>query len=223
MNSLAQRRHVAAGLLDDYTSARGMYAFRTYDARPANDRGRLRPEDILAANLLSLRLSASDVIPLFAKGEGAPQELLESMNAALSSLREARAFEEYESTNKLDLALTSLKRANEAARKVDGWTSVTVSKVLHRHVPRVVPIIDSRVRRFYGVNKQQDGKLYHQLWEDVRVNGDGSPNSLVSTELLTGANYQFCAWQISSSGCEASTLTLLLSTSSRRRPGIVQG
>ncbi|UYG18222.1 DUF6308 family protein [Brachybacterium huguangmaarense] len=147
-----------------------MYAFRTYDARPANDRGRLRPEDILAANLLSLRLSASDVIPLFAKGEGAPQELLESMNAALSSLREARAFEEYESTNKLDLALTSLKRANEAARKVDGWTSVTVSKVLHRHVPRVVPIIDSRVRRFYGVNKQQDGKLYHQLWEDVRVN-----------------------------------------------------
>lgn len=172
MNSLAQRQDVAAGLLDAYTSARGMYAFRTYDARPANDSGQLRPEDILAANLLSLRLSASDVIPLFATGDGAPQELLESMNTALSNLREARAFEEYESAGELDLALTSLKRANEAARKVDGWTSVTVSKVLHRHVPHVVPIIDSRVRSFYGVNKQQDDKLYHLLWEDVRDNAE---------------------------------------------------
>lgn len=172
MNTLAQRRHTAAKALDDYTSASGGYAFRTYDAQPANYSGQLRPEDILAANLLSLRLSASDVVPLFAEGAGAPQELLTAMNEALNGLREVQAFETYASTSELDQALTALKSANEAAQSVTGWTSVTVSKVLHRHVPHAVPIIDSRVRSFYGVNKKQDGKLYHRLWSDVHENAD---------------------------------------------------
>lgn len=170
MNSLAQRKHTAADSLSKYTSLRGGYAFRTYDVQPAHRNGGLLPEDILAANLLSLRLSAGDVIPLFAEGDEAPQKLLEAMNRALAALREVRPFEAHASTADLDLTLATLVNANEAAKKMPGWTSVTVSKVLHRHAPQIVPIIDSRVRSFYGAKKNQDQKLYHQVWSDLREN-----------------------------------------------------
>lgn len=170
MNSLAQRQHTAAKALDDYTSASGAYAFRTYDAQPANDSERLRPEDILAANLLSLRLSASDVIPLFAEGDEAPQRLLAEMDRARIALREVKPFESFSNFGDLEQALEPLVKANAASRSVPYWTSVTVSKVLHRHAPHAVPIIDSRVRRFYGVGKGQDRELYRQLWDDVREN-----------------------------------------------------
>lgn len=170
MNSLARRKHTAADSLSKYTSPRGGYAFRTYDVQPAHRGEGLLPEDILAANLLSLRLSAADVIPLFAEGDQSPLKLLEAMNAALVALRDERPFEAQASTADLDQALAALVKANEAAKSVPGWTSVTVSKVLHRHAPQIVPIIDSRVRSFYGVKNNQDRKLYHQLWSDIREN-----------------------------------------------------
>lgn len=170
MNSLAQRRQTATKALDDYTSGSGAYAFGTYDARPANDSHQLLPEDILAANLLSLRLSASDVVPLFAEGDGAPQDLLAAMNSARVDLCEVKPFESYSDFGDLEQAIEPLVEANTAARNVSFWTSVTVSKVLHRHVPHAVPIIDSRVRKFYGVRKNQDRELYRRLWADIRAN-----------------------------------------------------
>ncbi|MGP5717620.1 DUF6308 family protein [Brachybacterium tyrofermentans] len=170
MNSIAQRKHTAADSLSKYTSPRGGYAFRTYDLQPTHRSEGLLPDDILAANLLSLRLSANDVIPLFAEGDEAPQKLLEAMNTALVALSEERPFEAQGSTADLDRALATLMNANEAAKSVPGWTSVTVSKVLHRQAPQIVPIIDSRVRNFYGVRKNQDRKLYHLLWNDLREN-----------------------------------------------------
>jgi hypothetical protein len=170
VNSLAQRKHTAADRLSKNTSPGGGYAFRTYDLQPTHRSEGLLPDDILAANLLSLRLSADDVIPLFAEGDEAPQKLLEAMNTALVALREERPFEAQCNTADLDRALAALVNANEATKRVPGWTSVMVSKVLHRHAPQIVPIIDSRVRSFYGVKKDQDRKLYHLLWSDLREN-----------------------------------------------------
>ena len=92
------------------------------------------------------------------------------MNRALAALREARPFEAHSSISDLDQTLAALSTANEATNGVPGWTSVTVSKVLHRHAPQIVPIIDSRVRSFYGVKTNQDQKLYHLLWSDLREN-----------------------------------------------------
>lgn len=94
------------------------------------------------------------------------------MNEALNGFRDVQPYETFASTGELDQALSALKRANKAAGRVAGWTSVTVSKVLHRHAPRVVPIIDSRVRSFYGVDKKHDGMLYHRIWDDVVKNKD---------------------------------------------------
>lgn len=170
MNTLAQRQHSARQSLDAFTAPDSSYAFRTYDVVPANSSGQLRPEDILVANLLSLRLGGRDVTRLFADGDGPPQQLLTAMNRAMVALREAPPFETYSSTDELDLALKSLAEANKATDSVSQWTSVTVSKVLHRHAPHIVPIVDSRVRTFYGLRRRQGRELRHRLWADVREN-----------------------------------------------------
>lgn len=73
---------------------------------------------------------------------------------------------------------------------VRGWTAVTVSKVLHRGLPHIVPIIDSRVRQFYEVRSPQ--AVRRHLWEDITENrgwldavasrfppADGQPVSLL--------------------------------------------
>lgn len=170
MATLAERRDTARASLDRYTDPRSPYSFHTYDVAPSTPREQLGPEDVLAANLLSLTLSGTAVTQLFAEGNGPAQALLAAMNRALVDLRDAKPFEEYESTDDLDTALRTLMAANEATDGVRKWTAVTVSKVLHRHLPRVVPIIDSRVRAFYGVRKTYD--LRHRLWADIRQNRD---------------------------------------------------
>lgn len=182
MTTLASLRDCARQRVDRYTNTANHFAFRTYDIAPLTLGGQLRAEDILAANLLSLRLGWRDVIPLFAdraddpgraKEQGhpnAPQDLLARMNEALAAFRSAPAFEGLASEAELESALAPLAAANEATRGVRGWTAVTVSKVLHRHVPHIVPIVDSRVREFYGVRSYQGAELRLRLWRDVGAN-----------------------------------------------------
>ncbi|MGB9036241.1 MAG: hypothetical protein WCC45_17145, partial [Paeniglutamicibacter sp.] len=68
-SSLGSLRGVAQRKLDRYTSKTLGYAFNTYDLQGDSDFP-LTPADVLMANLLSLRLSARDVIPLFTDGDG---------------------------------------------------------------------------------------------------------------------------------------------------------
>lgn len=63
-SSLASLRSSAQGKLERYTSTNLGYAFNTYDHQGVIDTP-LTPADVLMANLLSLQLSARDVIPLF--------------------------------------------------------------------------------------------------------------------------------------------------------------
>lgn len=166
--TIGDHRDDALSILATYCDPRGQYAYRTYD-RVLVD-GALTPEDILMANLLSLRLTWQDVIPLFADGKGTAVQLRRSLNRALRSLTHVPAFEEHRSIEALEESLASLAEANLAATRVPGWTEVTVSKVLHRRRPHIVPIIDSRVRRFYGARKPT--QLRAALWEDIRDNQD---------------------------------------------------
>lgn len=170
MQTLADLRARAEPTVRDYTDAAKHFAFRTYDVLPLNQGDSLRAEDVLAANLLSLRLSWPEVIPLFAVGDGPPQQLLEALNAALVQMRKASPYESYASEADLAAAMEPVAAANRATKTVRGWTPVTVSKVLHRHAPHAVPIVDSRVRAFYGVRAGQEAELRQRLWRDVRAN-----------------------------------------------------
>ena len=164
--TIRDQRDNAREVLAAYCDPKGHFAFRTYD-RVVSDAA-LTPEDVLMTNLLSLRLTWQDVIPLFAEGTGPAAELRRSLNRALRLLAQVPAFEDHESVDALEESVVSLAAANLAATKVAGWTEVTVSKVLHRRRPHIVPIIDSRVRSFYGVRKP--AHLRAALWEDIRDN-----------------------------------------------------
>ncbi|WP_356833884.1 DUF6308 family protein [Arthrobacter sp. APC 3897] len=48
----------------------------------------------------------------------------------------------------LECAVQSLAAASMAAIQVKWWTAVSVSKVLHRRRPHIVPLIDSRIKNF---------------------------------------------------------------------------
>jgi hypothetical protein len=64
--------------------------------------------------------------------------------------------------------LKSLAAANTAAMPVQWWTAVTVSKVLHRRRPHIVPLLDSLVYEFYGTKHPRP--VRKALWEDIREN-----------------------------------------------------
>lgn len=125
---------------------------------------------MLLANLLSLRLGWREVIPLFAEGDGDPQALRAALEEALIRLRHADPFEEHPSLDAVEATVVPLANANSAAIPVRNWTYVTVSKVLHRRLPHIVPIIDSRVRSFYGA--RGPSAVRRALWKDLRENRD---------------------------------------------------
>lgn len=162
----------AVEVLDRYTDPASHFAFNTYDRLPNPD-APLTPEDVLLANLLSLRLGWPEVTPLFAAGDDKPQALRRALEEALTWLRDAPAFEESASIEELEDVLAPVARANQATEGVSQWTAVTVSKVLHRRLPHIVPIIDSRVRAFYGVTKPAE--VRSALWRDIRANLDWLP------------------------------------------------
>jgi hypothetical protein len=164
--TIQEHQRDARKIIAAYCDPGSHYAYRTYD-RVLGDAA-LTPEDVLMANLLSLRLTWQDVIPLFADGAGTSANLRRSLNRALQHLAHVPAFEDHENLEALENSLVPLANANLAATKVSGWTEVTVSKVLHRRRPHIVPIIDSRVRHFYGVRKP--AQLRAALWHDVRDN-----------------------------------------------------
>lgn len=189
MSGLAGKRTIARDLVDRYTSPSGHFAFATYDHWYGYD-GPLTPADVLLANLLSLRLTWREVIPLFAAGHGDAQALRAALDNALVSLAPARALSDHSSVQDLEDTVRSLVAANEAAEAVPGWTYVTVSKVLHRRRPHIVPLIDSRVRAFYGARRPanirralyddlQDNRSWMADLADGRKTPDGRPLTLL--------------------------------------------
>jgi hypothetical protein len=167
--TLHDLRASAAKVLAEYTEPTRHYAFYTYD-RLSDPEAPLEPQDVLLANLLSLRLGWREAIPLFAEGDGDPQVLRSALDEALIRLRHADPFEDHPSLNALETTVVPLAKANSAAIRVRNWTHVTVSKVLHRRLPHIVPIIDSRVRTFYGARGPDS--VRQALWEDLRENRD---------------------------------------------------
>ncbi len=165
LRSLAELHDSAEATLEKYTSTNNWYAFNVYDVL-GDPVAPLAPADVLMANLLSLKLSAAEVIPLFSGGQEPALKLRLALDEALTAFRDAPAFESFSDIDSLEAFVSPLAAANTAAIEVPQWTAVTVSKVLHRRVPQIVPIVDSRVRNFYGV--RSPAKVRHALWADIR-------------------------------------------------------
>ncbi len=169
--SLASLRVTAPGVLDRYCSPSGHYAFNTYDVQGDID-APLSPSDVLMANLLSLSLRWQEVIPLFSEGVGPQQSVRVALDVALAELKDLPPLEAFDTYEALEDAVTSLSAANAATVGYTNWTPTTVSKVLHRRRPQIVPLNDSYVRTFYDVRSTKDSAILRKaLWEDLRANG----------------------------------------------------
>jgi hypothetical protein len=155
--SVAELAGCAKQHLDTYCDPAGVFAFSTYDRLygPAHV---LTPLDCLAANLLSLRLGWRQVTPLFQQIESPAVRLRLAMQQVLDATNtETSVFEE--KAGDTELAVELLVDAIKATAEVKGWTGVTVTKVLHRLRPRLVPVVDSQVMAFYRVRKWTDAVL----------------------------------------------------------------
>jgi hypothetical protein len=167
--SLSELRSCAAEYLNEFTDPSKHYAFATYDQAAMHD-GPLTAADILMANLLSLQLGWRDVIPLFADKDTPETALRRALDAAL---KEARSLPALEDCDDVQVEMPALASANEMAglafneRKPKRWTAVTVSKVLHR-LARNVPLIDSKVRKFYRLTWPLD--IRKELRNDIQRN-----------------------------------------------------
>jgi hypothetical protein len=154
----------------------GTFAFNTYD-RLYDSSGVLTPLDCFAPNLLSLSLRHIHVIPLFQDGNSAPTALLTAMQRVLDETTpEEPNFSDLTTID--DEPLQLIRDANFRADSVRQWTAVTVSKVLHRLRPRLVPIYDSLARGFYGVSNNPFS-YYRTLHADMVANR-GMLNELIA-------------------------------------------
>ncbi|MFD0351424.1 DUF6308 family protein [Kitasatospora aburaviensis] len=154
MPGIAALHTCAQRHLHDYTDPGGRRAFATYDRQ--GDPAVLEPVDCLAPALLSVPLGHRQVIPLF-RPDGPGARLLRAMQAVLDDEACATAdFLDLELDLDLDLDLDDhagpwalVDRALVASRDVAGVKAVAVTKILHRKRPRLVPIFDRSVHRFY--------------------------------------------------------------------------
>jgi hypothetical protein len=169
LSSIADLGKCAETHLRTYMNPDGEFAFNTYD-RLYDSPDVLTPLDCFAPNLLSLSLRHIHVIPLFQNGNSAPTALLAAMQRVLDeTTAEEPAFSGLRTIDEEPLHL--IRDANLRTDSVQQWTAVTVSKVLHRLRPRLVPVYDSLVRGFYGVSNNPFS-FYRTLHADMRANRD---------------------------------------------------
>jgi Family of unknown function (DUF6308) len=167
---LCARRH-----LDEYTDSTKLFAFATYDSWWGRSPDVVTPAEILMANCLSLQLSADEVTPLFTALDTPATRLRRALQVVLDEIPHDGSvrFEDLASIDDPRFRLFRTACAATSARdglpKVAQWTATTVSKVLHRLRPHLVPVNDSVVRRFYGVPDSSPSVLYERLHADLAM------------------------------------------------------
>ncbi len=63
----------------------------------------------------------------------------------------------------------SFKVALDLSKTTKGLTTVAVTKILHRKRPSLVPLVDRRIRAFFGRRKNEDGKLLHDIQDFIKT------------------------------------------------------
>jgi hypothetical protein len=170
---------VAAGFLKTYCSPSGAYAWPAYDTD--TNPSKLTPVDLLAPGFLSYPIRGLYLDRMFQRNdEGGPANdyarLFDAMVAVVADIDAAEL--DFDSIDKHELSdrqcpgWGSVLRAIDAAQPCKGFTSVAVTKILHRKRPRLVPINDSRLRTFYGISGQRYSELFRCIHHDVTTHGD---------------------------------------------------
>jgi len=171
--SVASLASTAPEYLAKYCDESRGYAWPTYDID--DRRGSFAPTDVLAPAFLSYPIKGAYLNEMFRRE--APRNPYAML---LASLETAATTPDLQTVAFEALPLDELTRRSgvgwgvslnclDAVQPCKGITSVAVTKILHRKLPDLVPVNDSRIRAFYEVT---DGyaTLFERLHADLKVN-----------------------------------------------------
>jgi hypothetical protein len=165
--------------LERYCSATSGYAWPAYDIDP--NPGSLTATDLLAPALLSYRINPKYLNEMFrepTRGEGATGNSYYDLRVALeefveSTLESQKSFEQLElggAQNSSEWGL--FKQVLNVSSSTKGLTTVAITKILHRKRPELVPLVDRRIRSFFGRRKHEDDQLFQNIQDFVNANSE---------------------------------------------------
>jgi len=162
-----------------YCAATSGYAWQAYDID--NNPELLTATDLLSPALLSYPIKSKYLNEMFREsptdeqpGSNGYYDLRIALEAFVESTVESRSsFEHLQlAGSEASEEWKSFKSALEVSRAAQGLTTVAVTKILHRKRPELVPLVDRRVRAFFGRRKYEDDRLFQDIQDFVNTYKD---------------------------------------------------
>ena len=162
-----------------YCAATSGYAWPAYDID--NNPELLTATDLLSPALLSYPIKSKYLNEMFREsptdeqpGSNGYYDLRIALEAFVESTVESRSsFEHLQlAGSEASEEWKSFKSALEVSRAAQGLTTVAVTKILHRKRPELVPLVDRRVRAFFGRRKYEDDRLFQDIQDFVNTYKD---------------------------------------------------
>lgn len=219
MRSIVELTGCANRHLETYCSPASGFGWPDYDVDPAP--GRLVPGDLLAPAWLSYPIRTKYLQEMSADNGNAYHRLRKAMANVVELAGDDESFLALD-----EIALTTGKGDKAAAgwvafwdawnqvSEVKGLTSVALTKILHRKLPELIPILDSLVSGFYGLSNRSERCGVHTMvalhqdltthrdlvegWVSQRVLSEGDPRM----SLLRAVDVVI--WVHERTGCSAS-------------------
>ena len=212
MASIAHLKNCAEKHLYDFVNS-NTRSFATYDRQ--EDPSVFGPLDALAPALLDARLGPREVNQMFSGDiEDSYNKLRVAIEKCLQELTSitTQSGEVLDFTN-ADLAGESgpwsfVKACYAACDSTPQIKASKVSKMLHRKQPTFVPIIDSKLRSFYGLSKSSPNEYWTALQADFRENRkflDGLGKGITTSEGKPISSLRVAdivIWEHIKSGCD---------------------
>lgn len=194
--SVVELAHCASSHLEKYCSPLSRFGWPDYDIDPAP--GRLVPGDLLAPAWLSYPIPPRYLQYMSANDGNAYRRLRDAMADVVETATGDESFLDLDeaaiTTGVGEKATSGWKAFWNAWNQVGqtkGVTSVALTKILHRKVPELIPILDSLVSGFYGISnhsRERGVRTMLALHRDLLANHeivDGWRNRLATENVPT--------------------------------------
>jgi len=183
--------------ISNYCAATSGYAWPTYDID--NNPELLTATDLLSPALLSYPIKSKYLNEMFrepASDEGLNSNSYFDLRVALERFvkvtsASTSAFELWKlSGPETSQVWKSFGTALNISKTTRGLSTVAITKILHRKRPELVPLVDRRVRAFFGRRKHEDDRLFQDIQDFVNTYKDQldewrKPYSLQNGKLMS--------------------------------------
>lgn len=168
------RLHEVPQRISRYCAATSGYAWPAYDID--HKPGLLTATDLLSPALLSYPIKSKYLNEMFResrKDEQSGRNGYFDLRVALESFVEStvdsqNAFEQLQLEGSgASQDWRSFKAVLQVTEVTKGLTAVAVTKILHRKRPELVPLVDRRIRAFFGRRKHDDDQLFQDIHDFV--------------------------------------------------------